>query len=172
MVPAEHSTGYFIASQSGRQVGTAFPKPFSIQDTSKSDELFWLKGILSPCLWKQLGLWQKAGGKCIFIITWQGIFEENQERSQRQQIKSMSESCTCWFLLCQVLMFCVKVERGQRFSSHIACLSEGRETRTDWLAAVWSFFYIPYSTWRVFIPTGASVTSHVWGGSSILCTEK
>lgn len=58
------------------------------------------------------------------------------------------------------------------FSAHIACLSEGRETRTDWLAPVWSFFYIPYSTRQVFIPIGASVASPVGGGSSILCREE
>lgn len=63
-------------TQSRRQVGIASPKPFSVQDTSKSAKHFWLKGIPSHRLWKQFRLWQKAGGKCIFIIILLGIFEE------------------------------------------------------------------------------------------------
>lgn len=39
----------------------------------------------------------------------------------------MSESCTCWLLLCDVLMHHVKVKRGQSLSPCIACLSEGHE---------------------------------------------
>lgn len=67
---------------------------------------------------------------------------------------------------------CEGITRTKLFSMYCLLFRRPWNLWTDFLAPLWSFFYILYSTWRVFINTGASVGSLTWDSAPQFCAQR
>ena len=144
------------------------PKPFSALGTSESAKHFGPKRYPLPPPLKTVWAVAESRGQVYFQYSttrnlWGmlGVFTEAAEKIRAP------ETCAC-----EVLTNCVKAERGQKLFS-TSCLPCRRTWNlwVDCLAPVWRFFYVPYSTWKVLIHTGAWVGSLLGDGAPLLCAQ-